>query len=193
MKTIGVTGGIGSGKTVVCKIFNSLGIPVYDSDLSAREIINSNSTVRKQIEKLFGTGIYTDKGLDRTEVARLVFESPGLLTSLNDIVHPAVGASFNAWKQKQTGCPFVIKEAAILFESGAHKQTDAVISVVAPETLRIKRIMERDGRSETQIRSIMQRQMSDKERVRQSDYVIVNDDTTPVLEQVLQLFDELRT
>jgi dephospho-CoA kinase len=192
MRTIGVTGGIGSGKTVVCKIFNALGIPVFDSDIKAKEIINNSPAVRKQVEKLFGTGIYSEKGLDRTEVARLVFEKPDLLNALNSIVHPAVATSFTAWKLKQTGCPFVIKEAAILFESGTNKQTDAVISVVAPESLRLKRVMERDGRSETQIKSIMQRQMNDRERVRQSDYVIVNDDETPVLDQVLKVYDELR-
>lgn len=193
MKTIGVTGGIGSGKSVVCKIFSNLGIPVFDSDQAAREIINTDPEVRKQIENLFGKEIYNGTELNRSAVAKLVFEDPDKLEDLNAIVHPAVAEAFNRWREQQSGVPFVIKEAAILFESGANSQTDAVISVVAPKELRIRRVTARDGRSEEAVRTIMERQLSDAQRVKLSDYIIANDESTPVMEQVMQIYQELKS
>jgi dephospho-CoA kinase len=191
MKVVGVTGGIGSGKSVVCKAFSVLGIPVYDSDARAKDIMATDIAVIKAISQLLGNDAYSGGILNRAFISKRVFKDPELLLKLNAIVHPAVAHDFNSWASEQKNVPYVIREAAILFESGASKQTDVIISVVAPAALRIQRVMQRDGRDESQVRDIISKQMTDKERIIRSDFVIVNDDLQMVLPQVLEIHQEI--
>jgi len=188
MKVVGVTGGIGSGKSVVCRIFETLGIPVFDSDAIARSIISDEATVREKIKLLLGEGVYNGLVPDRSAIAALVFNDPQKLTALNAIIHPKVAEAFDRWKAERDA-PFVIREAAILFESGSDATTDLVITVSAPETLRINRVAVRDGRSEAAVRTIMSRQLTDEERKAKSDFEIVNDEESAVLPQVLHLYE----
>ncbi|HEX5002891.1 MAG TPA: dephospho-CoA kinase [Bacteroidia bacterium] len=190
MKIVGVTGGIGSGKSVVCRIFETLGIPVFDSDAVAKCIIADDERVREQIKLLLGQNVYNGPVPDRGAIAAQVFNDPQKLKALNAIIHPKVAEAFEGWKSGQQA-PYVIREAAILFESGAHVSTDVVITVSAPEALRISRVTARDGRSEAAIRNIMSRQLTDEERKAKSDFELLNDDQTAVLPQVLRLHELL--
>ena len=191
MMKIGVTGGIGSGKSVVCRIFSTIGIPVYDSDTRAKELMEQDAGVVSAIKQLFGEDAYDDGKLNRSYISSRVFNDNTLLASLNQVVHPAVAKDFIQWTQKHPEAPFVIKEAAIMFESGANTQVDKIINITAPEDLRIRRIIARDGRSEEQIKKIISKQLSDEERNQLSDYVIVNDDKHMVLPQVLQIRESI--
>ena len=154
---LGITGGIGSGKSTVCRIFEIMGVPVYNSDLKARYLCDFNSEVRKQIQSIFGTDIYNVSGLDRKKLGSIVFNQPQLLSQLNGIIHPAVFEDFKMW-QNSCKTSLVIKEAAILFESGGDKYVDKVLTVFAPEELRIRRVMNRDGLTFEDVQNRIQNQ-----------------------------------
>ena len=188
MIKIGITGGIGSGKSTVCRIFSLLGVPVYDSDSNARRLMNADPEVTARIRSLFGEGTYRDGELDRRLLASRIFANGKLRGELNRIVHPAVSRDFLDWAQRQRG-PYVLQEAAILFESGAWRDMDAVVAVSAPEPVRIRRAMRRDSSSEEAVRARMAAQIGEAERVERADYVILADDRELVVPQVLSLHE----
>jgi len=173
MKIIGLTGGIGSGKSTIAKWFSESGIPVYNSDLEAKKLMNENEKIIFELTELFGEKTYENGVYNSKFVASKVFKDKELLRKLNQIVHPEVFNHFHHWVKNQTAV-FLVKEAAILFESGSYKDCDAVISVVAEEKIRIERVMKRDEISEEQIRQRMNNQWTDEQRIKLSDFVIEN-------------------
>ena len=174
MKIIGLTGGIGSGKTTIAKWFLEKGIPVYDSDTEAKKLINDDNELRMKISSLLGENAYVDGAYNRKFVAAQVFENPQLLEKLNAIVHPAVFDHFNRWVKNQKA-NFIIKEAAILFESGSYTACDLIISVVSKEELRVERVVKRDGLDPKQVYDRIRNQWTDEQRIEHSDFVINND------------------
>ncbi len=171
----GITGGIGSGKTTAAKFFEELGVPVYNSDTRAKIIQNENSEVKVKIIEAFGDEAYNESGLNRDYIAKQVFNNNEKLKQLNQIVHPAVFNDFEEWKKKQTS-KIIMKEAAILIESGSYKDCDVVISVLMNKEKRIQRIMARDGFTEEQVMARINNQISDEERIQKSDFIIDNND-----------------
>lgn len=191
MLKLGVTGGIGSGKTTVCRLFELLGIPVYYADEESKKLLDDNKDVKEQVIKLFDASILNDEGnINRKKLAEIVFKNKEQLEKLNTILHPAVGLHFEGWLKKQKS-PYILKEAAILFESGAYKQVDKVLTVVAPMELKIQRTMKRDGVSKEQVETRMELQMSDEEKVKRSDFVIQNNEQELLIPQVLTLHKQL--
>lgn len=190
MMIVGLTGGIGSGKTTVSKMFKALGVPVYDSDSEARKLMNTSSTLKEAITVLIGNEAYHEGKLQRNIVAEKVFADPELLEALNAIVHPAVKEHFKEWVKNQNA-PYVIQEAAILFENGSYTQYHRMILVRAPKELRIERIMSRDNSTRQQILSRMKQQWEDERKVGLSDYVIDNLDLETTREQVKTIHREL--
>ena len=183
---VGLTGGIGSGKTTVAKMFEVLGVPVYVSDIEAKKLMVTSSAIIKSVTALFGDEAYIDGQLNRSLIADKAFNNPDVLAELNGIVHPVVGQHFNAWVARQEA-PYVIKEAAILFESGGHATCDFVITVTAPIEERIKRVRQRDKVSEKQVNDRINNQMSDKEKIAKSDFVINNIDRRETQQQVIEI------
>ena len=186
---IGITGGIGSGKSVVCKVFACLGIKIYDADSRAKWLTNHNEEVRQKIVGLLGNEAYTANEYNRKWVAAQVFDNPGLLTQLNKIIHPAVGEDTEAWVNRNTSERYLIKEAAIMKAAGHNNALDYVVVVKAPIELRIQRILVRDHRTEDEIRAIMKRQVSEEERDAIADFQIFNDEQNPLIPQVLKLHE----
>ncbi len=193
MIKVGLTGGIGSGKSYVAGIFQSLGIPVFNSDNIAREI-TADLTVIDRIKSVFGKDVLSEDGtINRKVLGALVFSDPDKLRALNIIIHPEVESRFQAWVTSNKGAAYVLKESAILFESGSYQSVDKVINVLAPEEIRIQRTLERDKEIPLdQIKAIMKQQLSEEDRCNRSDYIIVNNGTTPLLPQVLVLDKKLR-
>lgn len=173
MKIIGLTGGIGSGKTTLAKWFAEKNIPVYNSDDEAKKLINENPEIIEKLSQLFGKETYKKGVYNSKFVASQVFNDKELLEKLNQIVHPVVFKDFDDWVQNQKA-PFLVKEAAILFESGSYKDCDLIISVVADQGIRIQRVLNRDGSSAEEIRKRMKTQWKDEQRIEFSDYVIPN-------------------
>ncbi len=191
MLKVGITGGIGSGKSTVCALFELLRIPVFYADEAARALMDTDVELKAVISALFGEGIYVSGRLDRNALSRLVFNDPAKLAALNAVVHPASVAAGARWYNAQTA-PYAIKEAAIFFESGTHTGMDTMIGVSAPQELRIKRAMERSALSRKDVLARMVRQMDESEKMARCDYVIINDDATAILPQVLALDAQLR-
>jgi dephospho-CoA kinase len=190
---VGVTGGIGAGKSTICKILQVLGIPVYDADSRAKQLMESSPELRRQIQHAFGTESYLDNSLNRSYLAEIVFSNEDEVTKLNELVHPKVGEDYSSWATKhEDSFPYIIKEAALLIESGSYKQLDHIVVVQAPKELRIKRVISRDThRDEDQIRAIMARQLPDAERNAMADSVIYNDEKQSLLDQVFKLHQSL--
>ena len=188
MKKIGLTGGIGSGKSYIAGIFEALAVPVFYADDEAKKILN-NKAVLAEVSLALGSDIADEQtGLpDRKKIAAVVFSSPEKLKALNQIIHPKVEQLFQEWCIKNTAAKYVIKEAAILFESGSYKNLDAVICVVSPLEVRMKRIAARDNTSETEILKRIKNQITDEERIAKSDWVIQNNDQDGLLKQVLHI------
>ncbi|MGQ1784963.1 dephospho-CoA kinase [Saccharicrinis sp. GN24d3] len=191
MIKVGVTGGIGSGKTTVCNIFKTLNVPVYSADQEARYLTDSHPDIIAGVKALFGADIYVNGQLDRKKVGSLVFANKELLTGLNNIVHPVVARHFKDWLAHNQHHPYILKEAAILFESGANKHVDKVIMVTAPRDIRVRRVMRRDNFTEKEVIGRMNNQMSEKEKVSWSDYVIRCNDKELVIPQVLEIHKSL--
>ena len=189
---MGVTGGIGSGKSLVCQIFQHLGVPVYDADSRAKELMVTDSILVGQIKKEFGTQSYSSDGrIDRTTLAQTVFADPVKLEKLNRMVHPRVLEDYNHWLEQHVDKPYVIKEAALIFEAGSWKGLDKVIVVSAPEALRMKRVLSRDAhRTANDIQNIFRNQMPEEEKLKRADFVITNDESRLVIPQVLQLHEQ---
>lgn len=186
MLRIGLTGGIGSGKSTIARIFAVLGIPVYDADSASKKLMQEDPELMQLIKSSFGESSYSDGILDRKYLAHQVFNDQKKLALLNSFVHPATINDAKEWMQKQTA-PYVIKEAALIFESGSDKDLDLVIGVSAPFELRLKRTMERDNISAPEVRSRMDKQMNEEEKLRLCKYVIVNDEKQLLIPQVLEL------
>lgn len=191
MLKIGLTGGIGSGKTTVCRFFELLGVPVFNSDLRARVVMEQDLGLVGDLIDNFGPEIYNDQlKLNRKLLASKVFNNPQALATLNALVHPVVFRDFDRWRHGQKA-PFVIKEAAILFESGSYKDCDAIILVTAPLDLRIKRVGARDGLSEEEIRNRIARQLSDEEKALRSDFIVVNDEQRALIPELLMIYEQI--
>mgnify|MGYP003385552304 CR=1 FL=1 len=190
MLKIGLTGGIGSGKTTVAEVFAQLGIAIYLSDDRAKALMVSDEELKSDIISLFGEESYDVGQLNRPFIASKVFSDKKELEKLNALVHPALKKDFDLWCNEQTS-PYVLKEAAILFESGANKGLDKVILVEAPKEMRLSRVMNRDSVSSDSVLARMEVQWSDERKKLLSDYVILNDDKCSVLEQVLKIHNEL--
>jgi len=183
---IGITGGIGSGKTFICRLFEALGIPVYNADEEAKRLMNTDIRIKEKLIAQFGEATYKDGLLDRAFLANMVFSDKDKLELLNGIVHPIVIQEAKDWAERQT-TRYSLKEAALLFESGSYKELDYTILVTAPIDIRIQRVIERDGTTEQQVRERMNKQLSDEEKLQLADFVIVNDGITPLLPQVWTL------
>ena len=191
MIVVVITGGIGSGKSIVCTIFASLGIPVYEADAEAKKLYELPEVIA-EVKKQFGENYFSPSGeLDKKKFAELVFNDEAVLRKINAIIHPFVKKNFNEWKKQHKEKPYVLKEAAILFESGTDKGCDKVITVTAPASLRIQRVVLRDQRTQEQIEKIIEKQWSDEEKIKRSNFVIVNDESTLVLPQVLKIHEAL--
>lgn len=176
MMIVGLTGGIGSGKTTVAQLFEELGVPVYNSDIEAKKLMNSSKKLRKAIKSLFGKKAYKKKKLNRALLAEKVFSDKKLLKALNSLVHPAVRKHFNSWAKEQKA-PYVIQEAAIIFEQGNQDYYDKIILVTAPQEDRIRRILKRDeNQDRLKIQKRIANQWPDDEKIDLSDYVIENID-----------------
>jgi dephospho-CoA kinase len=193
MKVFGITGGIGSGKSIVCKVFELLGTPVYNADLRAIWLTNNDLQLRKEIKELFGRQAYDENGqYNRKWIANQVFENPQLLQFLNTLIHPKVFEDTQKWLRQQQNQPYVLREAAISNEAGKGNNLDKIIVVSCPLEIRIKRILQRDPeRSIDQIHSIMARQKSEDEYLRIADYQIINNDIELILPQILSLHQKL--
>lgn len=189
---IGITGGIGSGKTIISRVFSVLGIPVYNADDRAKWLMENNPLVIEGIKSLFGSEAYLNGKINRSLISAKAFHNPELLKQLNGVVHPAVGIDFAEWHNSQTKVPYTLKEAALLFEAGSYKELDKTILVLSPQSLKIKRIMHRDPfRKEEEIKAIFERQMKDEDKQKLADYFILNDDAHLVIPQVLKIHKEL--
>ncbi len=190
---LGVTGGIGSGKSIVCRIFDEMGIPIYDADTEAKRLLDFEINVRQKVILLLGEKAYSCEGkANRAYIASIVFADDSKLKALNQIIHPAVQADYLDWVSKQKDHSLVIKEAAIMFESGSYIGMDYIVAVVAPKEIRIQRVMDRDGKTEEQVLGIMQKQLSETELIKRSNNLIINDNKVPVLKQVLELLIQLQ-
>lgn len=190
MYKVGITGGIGSGKSTVCAMLEEMGVAVYNSDARAKELMTTSATLREAIVARFGAECYTSEGLNRGYLAERVFGDAAELAALNSLVHPAVMADFEAWAERQEGS-YVVFESAILFEAGLEQRVDMAIAVLSPEELRIERAMRRDGASREQVVARIRRQLSDDERADRAKYAIVNVDLEELREDVEQLHRRL--
>jgi dephospho-CoA kinase len=190
MLKIGITGGIGSGKTTVCNVFSLLGVPVFYADAAAKEVMHSDTELRQGIISSFGTETFSEAGiLNRKYLADIVFYDQKALETLNALVHPAVFRAFDNWVTSHSSAPYIIKEAALLFESGSDKMCSHTILVKAPEELKIRRVMDRDHISEEEVRLRMARQFSDEQKELRADFIITNDENALVISQVLKLHE----
>jgi dephospho-CoA kinase len=192
VKKVGITGGIGSGKSTVAKLVNALGYPVYIADDEAKRLIETDVEIRERIIELLGEESYNENGYNRRFVANKVFANNVLLQQLSQIVHPAVAKHFQDWCLSHKGQSIVFQEAAILFENGSYKRFDKTILVVAPEALRLKRVMKRDKLSEKDVLSRMSRQWPDERKMELSDYLVKCDGEHLVIDQILQIIKELK-
>lgn len=192
MFKIGLTGGIGSGKTTIAKIYECLGIPVYYADNRAKWLMNNDINIITHIKSLFGNESYHENGhLNRAFLAEIVFNSPKKLKQLNRLIHPAVQKDTEIWHQQHLHHPYTIKEAALIFESGQEKHLDKVIFVYAPKYVRIERVMRRDKVNRSQVEARMKNQMKDSEKRALSDFVIRNNGKHALIPQVIQLHKKL--
>ncbi len=190
MIRVGLTGGIGSGKSTVARVFEVLGIPVYYADEATRQLMNTDEILKKEIINNFGEESYSNGQLNRPYIASIVFNDKEKLELLNALTHPATIRHANAWMQQQTS-PYVIKEAALIFESGSAENLDYVIGVSAPKPLRIQRVMERDHISAEEVQKRMSRQLSEEMKMKLCDFVLVNNDSDLLTPQVLALHEQL--
>jgi len=191
---VGITGGIGSGKSLVCKIFQCLGVPVYDADSRAKSLMTTDGILIQQIKKEFGDLSYDGQGnLNRKYLSEVVFGNQQKLNVLNSLVHPRVGVDYTQWVDANKALPYVLKEAALLFESGSYQQLDCVVVVSAPEDLRVQRVLKRDNRTEQQIRDIIKTQLSEEDKKSRANAIITNDEQQLVIPQVLALHHRFRS
>ncbi len=191
MIRIGLTGNMGSGKTTVCKIFETLDVPVFYSDIVAKKLYDRKE-VKKSIKSEFGHSVFTDGIVDFKKLAGIIFNDSGALNFINGLIHPLVFEEYGKWLRQNNNKPYVIHESAILFENGLENNFDKIIVVSCPEEIRINRLLERDNTSVKEIKKRMENQMKDDEKERRADYVIVNDGKKFLIPQIIRLDKELR-
>ena len=189
MKVYGITGGIGSGKTTICKVFETLNIPIFYADLVGREILKEESII-EQIQLLFGKEIIFNGAIDRAKLAQIVFNDKEKLTVLNSIIHPEVAKLFEEWRFSQNA-NYGLKEAAILFESGSNKHLDGVVYISAPENIRIQRVVDRDKVSIQSVRERISNQWPEEQKLALANYRVLNDNKLALTPQILKLHKEL--
>ncbi|MCX6301805.1 MAG: dephospho-CoA kinase [Bacteroidia bacterium] len=189
---LGITGGIGSGKTSVCRVFTVLGIPVFSADSEAQKIMNEDKKMKNGINEIAGENLYPRGILDRMKLASMIFNDPDRLKEVNALVHPVVFDSFEKWAEEQT-IPYVIMEAAILFESGGYKLVDRIATIVAPVEERISRVTLRNKLTREQVMERIRNQMTDEERIKRSDYVINNSENEMIIPVILQINEDILT
>lgn len=190
MTIVGLTGGIGSGKTTIAKSFEAYGIPVYIADDEAKALMNRSKVIKRKLIKLFGELAYKDGKLNRPYLASKIFNDKTLLESMNAIVHPKVASHFKRWLKKQNA-PYVLKEAAIIFENNLEDQYDFIITVVADKDLRIKRVIKRDNATKQKVESIIENQLSDDEKIKKSDFVIINNNLSDAKQQAEDIHNSI--
>ena len=186
---IGLTGGIGSGKTTIAKIFELLKVPVYYADEASKRLYHTDKELMASLKEHFGGDIYTNEELNRSKLAEIVFDNPEKLALLNSLVHPVTIKDAEEWMQQQT-TPYIIKEAALLFEAGSASELDYIIGVSAPQELRIQRVMERDKTTKEAVLNRMKRQMDEEQKMSLCDFIINNDEQELVIPQVLKLHEK---
>ena len=189
-KVLGLTGGIGSGKTTVAKIFKSLDVPVYNADQAAKILMNTSKELKHKIKQLLGKDAYKQNELNKEFISEKIFNNKVLLTNINALVHPEVTLDFNSWLSIQTSA-YVVKEVAVLFETAAEDQFDYILTVTAPEALRIKRIIERDHTSLAKIKAVMSNQLQDSEKTAKSHFMILNIDWDDTQKQVYDIHNTI--
>jgi len=190
VKIIGITGGIGSGKSTVCAIFSALGFPVFEADKEAKWVYDEPE-IRKEVIELFGKEIFENAELNKNKLAQIVFNNPEKLAKLNAIIHPAVRARFSKWCRERRNHPIVFREAAILFESGTYADCHSTVLVIAPEEMRIANVMKRDGLTKQEVLDRMNNQWSDEKKRSLATFVIENDGKNALLPQCLTLVKRL--
>ena len=192
MLKIGITGGIGSGKSTVCRVFSVMGIPVFEADKVAKRLMVTDPEIHEKLVRLFGSAVYLpDQTIDRKFLAEIVFKDPSLLAQLNGIIHPVVRKTFFDWCEKQQST-YIIHEAAILFESGFYKMMDITITVVTSENERIQRVMKRDCITLELVKERIKNQWSDEERIKLADFVIGNNDDQLIIPQIIEIDKNIR-
>jgi len=191
MKIIGLTGGIGSGKSTVSRLFEIMGIPVYIADTESKRLTESSPVIREKLIEWFGAGLYAEGKLNKALLASLIFESEANRNYVNSVIHPAVRTDFEQWKAQRSQFPILVIEAAILFESGFADSVDVSVTVAAPEELRIRRVELREGWSRKSIIARIQSQLPEEEKIRLSGYVIYNDGERALIPQVERLVIEI--
>ncbi len=191
---VGITGGIGSGKSLICSIFKALGVPVYDADSRAKKLMTTDSILIALIKKEFGESSYlTDKSLNRSYISEVTFGNKEKLEKLNSLIHPRVAIDYEKWSDDNTEAPYLLREAALLYEVGSYKSIDKMIVVSAPEEMRISRVRARDPqRTVEAIKAIMKNQWPEEEKLKRADHIIYNDDQHMVIPQVLLLHEHFQ-
>jgi len=191
MITAGITGGIASGKSVVCEVFKLLGVPVYNADTAAKVLANTDREIKNDLIKLFGDDIYEGNNLNRKKLSEIIFNNKTALENTNKIIHPRVINDFLRWAEEHKDHKYILMEAAILYESGTYKMLDKVITVTAPKQIRISRALSRENFTKQIIENIQKNQILDEEKVKRSHYVILNDNKTLILPQILRIHQQL--
>lgn len=187
MLKIGLTGGIGSGKSVISRIFSILGTPVYNADAEAKRLMSRDAGLLLKLRQAFGPEVIGENGPDREALARIIFNDPESLKLVNSLVHPAVAVDFESWLEDHGNAPYIIKEAAIIFETGSDRHLDMVILITAPEELRMRRVMDRDKETGPNVRKRMDNQWPDEKKIPLAGLVLNNDNTSPLLPAILEL------
>ena len=190
MLKVAITGGIGSGKSLVCQVFKTLGIPIFNADDTSNQLVENNLELKSSIIELFGKEAYINGNYNRKFIGNIVFSNPEKLQLLNDLIHPLAIQAAKQWFEEQHA-PYAIKEAAILFESNAQQDIDIVIGITAPEAVRIERVMQRTGYNKEEVIKRIALQMPDEEKMAKCDYVIQNDNKTAILPQLLRIHEAL--
>lgn len=191
MIKLGVTGGIGSGKSIVCKLLSLHNIPIYDADSEAKKLNNSSPIIKNKLIERFGNSLYINNKLDRQKLANLIFNNKDNLQYVNSVIHTELAKHFLDWVQAHNTFDIIAIDAAVLFEAGFQKYVDKVITVTAPINKRIERVSKRDNMTSEQIQSRIKSQMSDEERIKLSNYVIINDDNISIIKQAQHIIQDI--
>ncbi|MFW6249149.1 MAG: dephospho-CoA kinase [Bacteroidota bacterium] len=191
MKQIGLTGGIGSGKSLVALVFQKLGIPCFNADVAAKEVMDQNDVVIRKIKNRFGADVYSNGKLDRKKFAQIIFADQKAIEFVNHLVHPVVNNLFDCWKKEWEQCPYVLFEAAIIFESALEDMFARVIVVTAPEIKRVERVCQRDQVTPGQVRARMEFQWPEEKKIKLADFVLVNDEKQLLIPQIIDLHNEV--
>lgn len=191
MLRVGITGGIGSGKTTVCRVFETLGVPVYYADAEAKKLYAENDALKNHLVRVFGPSIVSEGNISRARLAEIAFASPENIAQINAIVHPYVFDHYEKWCNEHQNAPYTLKEAAILFESGSYKRVQKTIGVIAPELERVSRVMQRDGCTTEDVMKRISQQMPQDMLASKCDFLIQNDNQQSIVKQVLEIHKQL--